>query len=243
MTYIVPTMSLMLGPEAEFDEYNPADYALFGIRYLLLPTGMSPPVPAQSIMVDGPFSLWHLEGNAYVHLVEVTNSVTANRSDIGTESVVLLDTVGPGRDWAVNWPGMPSPPLPATPAGQPGGQVGTVDSVSQDLGQGAISTDVNLTKPGVVLFSVAYDPGWHASVDGREVATEMLAPALVGVPVPAGFHQVVLRYRGFGWYPELWVGGVLVLLALAAMGRRGHRRPGVPDEGQRPLRSPLLQGN
>ena len=44
-TYLVPTLSLMLDPETNFDEDNPADYALFGIRYILLPTGTELPGP------------------------------------------------------------------------------------------------------------------------------------------------------------------------------------------------------
>ena len=46
VAYTVPSLSLMLDPEIEFDEDDPADYALFGVRYMLLPTGMAPPVPA-----------------------------------------------------------------------------------------------------------------------------------------------------------------------------------------------------
>ena len=67
---------------------------------------------------------------------------------------------------------------------------------------------------------MAYDPGWHAWVDGRPVQTEMLAPALVGVDLGPGTHDVVLRYQGFGWYPELWALGSV---GLAGMGMTGYR--------------------
>ena len=65
-TYLVPTSSLMLGAEADFDVGNPADYSLFGIRYLLLPTGMSAPVPAREVMVSGTYSLWRLDQSGAV---------------------------------------------------------------------------------------------------------------------------------------------------------------------------------
>ena len=79
-----------------------------------------------------------------------------------------------------------------------------------------------------LLFSVAYDPGWHAWVDGRPTATQMLAPALVGVTLRPGAHHIMLRYVGFGWYPELWAFSLLSLVGLAFAGRRpsvvGHNR-------------------
>ena len=77
-------------------------------------------------------------------------------------------------------------------------------------------------KPGTLLFSASYDPGWHASVDGRPVRTEMLAPALVGIQLGPGPHQVVFRYIGFRWYPELWALGVLALAGVFWVGRRWH---------------------
>ena len=39
--YTLRTASLMTDPEYYFDERNPSDYRLFGIRYLILPAGHS----------------------------------------------------------------------------------------------------------------------------------------------------------------------------------------------------------
>jgi hypothetical protein len=222
MTYVVPTTSLMLGPEAEFDEDNPADYALFGIRYLLLPAGLSPVVPAQEIMSRGAYSLWQYSDVGYAELVQVTGRLTANRSDIGTQSQLLLDTLGAGQDWSVEWPGLPGPSQAKEPSISPSAALpspGIVENVGTDLDRGELSARVTMTEQGTLLFSVAYDPGWHAWVDGRAVPTEMLAPALLGVHLTPGRHQVVLRYIGFGWYPELWAGGLLSLVVLGAVGR------------------------
>ena len=67
---------------------------------------------------------------------------------------------------------------------------------------------------------MAYDPGWHAWVDGRPLQVQMLAPALVGVELGPGTHNVVFRYQGFAWYPELWALGVLGLLGMGMLGYR-----------------------
>ncbi|MGA3219671.1 MAG: YfhO family protein [Acidimicrobiales bacterium] len=224
MTYVVPSLSLMLDAEADFDEDNPADYPLFGVRYLLLPAGMSTPVPAEEVMADGNYALWQVASSGYVSLVQVTGVISADRADIGSRFGAFLDEVGPHQEWAVRWPGL------AVPAGVPASAPllgtsipgpGVVDGVQPDLPAGTLRTEVTLQRPGALLLSVAYDPGWHAWVDGRPLQTQMLAPALVGVDLGPGTHDVVFRYEGFAWYPELWALG---LLGLVGMGMAGYRR-------------------
>jgi len=223
MVYTVPSLSLMLDPEIEFDEDNPADYSLFGVRYMLLPTGMAAPVPAQRALVDGNYSLWVIASNTYIDLVQVTGTLSADRADIGSESLMFLQELQDDQDWAVKWPGSSPPPAPAVSAlraamGVP--SPGTVDSVQASPPEGSYSTEVTMDKPGTVVFSVAYDPGWHAWVDGRPTRTEMLAPALVGVNLAPGRHDIVFRYTGFQWYPELWGFGLLSVAGMFLLGRR-----------------------
>jgi uncharacterized membrane protein YfhO len=91
----------------------------------------------------------------------------------------------------------------------------------------------------VVVLSASFDPGWQATVDGRRVPTEMVAPALVGVAVPAGTHAVVFRYVGFGgyvWLLALLVAVVLALIALdtRAWGPMRSRRRAARAGGVRP---------
>ena len=109
MTYVVPSLSLMLDAEADFDEDNPADYPLFGVRYLVLPAGMPAPVPARQVMGRGNYVLWQVPSSGYVSLVQVTGSITADRADIGSRFLVFLDEIAPNQDWAVRWPGLPVP--------------------------------------------------------------------------------------------------------------------------------------
>ncbi|HTW08326.1 MAG TPA: YfhO family protein, partial [Acidimicrobiales bacterium] len=227
MTYVVPTTSLMLGPEDEFDEDNPADYSLYGIRYLFLPSGVLPPVPAVEVMVSGNYSLWRYNPGGYVELVEITGNLAADRADIGPQSLLLLDTVAQGQDWAVSWPGRPSSAAKASAAGVPLSEPlpapGYVISVRPQLADGELSAEVDMHTAGTLLASVAFDPGWHAWVDGKAVSTEMLAPALVGVELSKGQHKVVLRYEGFAWYPELWLLGLVTLVVLYYLGERERR--------------------
>jgi hypothetical protein len=223
MAYSVPSLSLMLDPEIEFDEDDPADYAVFGIRYMLLPTGMEAPVPAQRALVDGNYSLWVIASNSYVDLVQVTGTLSADRADIGSKSLVFMNMLEANQDWAVQWAGASPPPAPSVPAVQAQLGVaspGRVDSVQASPPEGSFSTEVTMRKPGTLLLSVAYDPGWHAWVDGRATPTEMLAPALIGVKLAPGRHYIVFRYSGFQWYPELWAFGLLSVAGTFLLGRR-----------------------
>jgi hypothetical protein len=218
MAYVVPSLSLMLDAEADFDEDNPADYPLFGVRYLLLPAGMAPPVPAREVMVKGTYALWEIAASGYVSLVEVNGTVSADRADMASRFIVFLEELGPNQDWAVKWPGLAGPPATTLAAGAGSPVPGVVDGVQPDLPAGTLRAEVTLDRPGAVLLSAAYDPGWHAWVDGRPAPTEMLAPALVGVSLGPGRHDVVFRYEGFGWYPELWLLGALGLVGLGLLG-------------------------
>ena len=65
-----------------------------------------------------------------------------------------------------------------------------------------------------MVLSASFDPGWSVHVDGRRAATQMLAPAVVGVSVPPGVHDIVFSYVGFAYYPELLAVLVLTLAAL-----------------------------
>ena len=93
------------------------------------------------------------------------------------------------------------------------------------MASGRVSGVVRTVSPSVVVLSASYDPGWQATVNGHAVAVMAMAPALVGVAVPAGTSHVVFVYRGFAWYPELALLSCLSLLILWFVGRRS----GVPE--------------
>jgi hypothetical protein len=109
-------------------------------------------------------------------------------------------------------------------AGARSGPPGAVLSERVNLAGGRVGATVRLARPAVVSLSASYDPGWQTTVDGRVRATEMLAPAIVGVAVGPGEHRILFEYRGFAYYPELIGLGVASLVALFAV--TGRRRRG-----------------
>jgi hypothetical protein len=215
--YTLRTASLMTDPEYYFNQDNPADYRLFAIRYLILPAGQRPPVPARLAMRSGPYTLWTITGDGYIQAGQITGAISANRTNVGTSSIPLLDSglATHSAYLAVRYGSsggqarLPTPP-PPPPAG-------TVTAQTASLDDGQAAATVRMRRPGVAVLSASYDPGWTATVNGRPEPTRMVAPALVAVNVPAGTDHVVFRYHGYGDYPELFALGGLTLF-MAAIG-------------------------
>ena len=88
--YTLRTASLMTEPEYFFDGQDPSDYRLCGIRYLILPAGKKPPVPARLTLRSGPYWLWTINGGGYIQARPGRGTLPANRTNVGTRSVPLL---------------------------------------------------------------------------------------------------------------------------------------------------------
>jgi hypothetical protein len=75
---------------------------------------------------------------------------------------------------------------------------------------------------GLLLWSATPDPGWRVTVDGVAAPLQRGPGILQGIPVPAGGHVVVARYRP----PGLLAGSAISiasLVALLVLARRGRR--------------------
>jgi hypothetical protein len=225
--YTLRTASLMTDPEYNFDERDPSDFRLFGIRYLILPAGGRPPVPARLALRSGPYWLWTINGDGYIQAGQVIGEISENRANVGASSLPLLDSglAADGAYLGVSYAadlGEDSP-LPAAPSGS---SAGAVSAQHADLADGEAVATVRMSRPGVAVLSASYDPGWTATVNGRPQPIRMVAPALVAVDVPAGADRVVFSYHGYGDYPELFAlsGLSLALFAAAECLRRARRR-------------------
>ncbi|MFI0608508.1 MAG: hypothetical protein ACH37Z_11565 [Anaerolineae bacterium] len=96
------------------------------------------------------------------------------------------------------------------------------DVALADRGTGFVSARTQSGAPGWLVFSEVHDPGWRAWVDGAPAPVLRADLALVAVPVPAGEHEVLLRYTA----PWVWRGigvgllGLALWLGLVVTGRR-----------------------
>jgi hypothetical protein len=219
----------MTNPEYYFDDRNPSDYRLFGIRYLILPADGQPPVRARLAMRSGPYSLWTINDASWVQAGQIVGEIPANRTNVGARSRPLLGSglaadgaylsvrYGPGGGGDGRLPTVPSQ-----------SSAGTVSAESADLDNAEAAATVRMRRPGVVVLSTSYDPGWTATVNDRPQLTRMVAPALVAADVPAGTDHVVFRYHGYRHYLGLLALSGLTVIMLAAAPvclRRTRRAP------------------
>ncbi len=234
--YTLRTASLMTNPENDFDEHDPSDYRLFGIRYLILPAGRTPPVPAQPATHSGRYVLWTIPAGAYIQTGTVIGQITAGRGNLGARSLPLLrsDLAGHGAYLAVRYGRAGGDAR--VPAAPPQSHPGAVLGAYADLSQGRTSATVRMQRPGVAVLSASYDPGWTATVDGRRARTRMVAPALVAVDVPAGTSHLVFRFHGYEDYPELLAlsGLTFAVIVAAPWWQRARRRKIAAEPGQTP---------
>jgi hypothetical protein len=226
--YTLRTASLMSGPEYYFDEGNPSDYRLFGIRYLILPVGHQPPVRARLAMRSGPFRLWTINGAGYVQAGRIVSQISAHRTNLAARSAQLLRSglAARGAYLGVRY-GARGGGSERLPPVRPQPLPGTVLSERARLDEGMAAATVRMRRPGVAVLSASDDPGWTATLNGRRRATRMVAPALVAVDLPAGTDHVTFRYDGYGDYSELLAlsGLALVVVAAAPAFWRRARRP------------------
>jgi hypothetical protein len=117
---------------------------------------------------------------------------------------------------------------PPPPAGGPAGTV----SVSE-YGLQQVRLSVESQRPAYLVTSETQYPGWRAYVDGRPQPIYYTNVAFRGFPVPAGKHQILMRFEAplFWWAAAASAFGWIVWAALLRWGRLaiGPARPAPSD--------------
>ena len=96
-----------------------------------------------------------------------------------------------------------------------------------------IRAKVKLDGEGLLVYSGNWYPFWEALVDGRPVKTLRADYALMAIGVPAGEHEVILRWRptleraGFGLMAVGWLLGLALALTLL---KKKRPAPGGPEK-------------
>jgi Gpi18-like mannosyltransferase len=209
--------SLSTDVDASFGEFNPAQYEILNIKYMILPVGHQPPVAATLVDTRGNHRLYEVNESGYFQVIDVIGAIAENRTDVNSASYnfrydasLAPDNVYP----SVAFNGGQAAPSTSPGASAPAGTPGTVINVVNDAVDGAFTATVRTNRTAAVLLKESFDPRWTVTVDGVARKPVMIAPSLVGVEVPAGTHTVAFRYKPYPDYPILVTVGLLSLLAL-----------------------------
>jgi hypothetical protein len=196
------------------------DARLLGIRWLIAPSDLKPPLPTRKILRPGPYlggryTLYRVAGSDPLVSVVPNFRVAAD----GGEALrtVLRSDFDPARRAVVQIdPGI-------DPSAAPTG-TDRVRMVSPE----DIRISARAAAPSLVVIRNSFDTGWHATVDGRPAPVLAADYFLQAVPIPRGRHVIRLVYRdpkiGEGIAASGVVWGLLVLAAAAGAVRERRRR-------------------
>ena len=207
---------------------SPEDVRVLGLRYLVVPTGIEPPVGGRVVEDADGYSLWELDDTqplstvtsmvAFVHdLPSAMDEVTTSGFDPSEQAVLettadVFTCVG------------------CTP---------TVPAVTTAISGSELTIQIPESGGGILTIRNAYEAGWRAVVDGRAATTIPVDGFLQGVILPQGAREVVLTYHDDAVMLGLAVGAgiwlVLLSAPLVALAFERRRREG---DGARPTRPP-----
>jgi hypothetical protein len=105
------------------------------------------------------------------------------------------------------------PGLPAAPPTAPAPRVSLADLQVKRETHGRVRISTTAPRDCWVVVNESYYPFWTATVDGNPVELLRVSTALMGVKLPAGKHEIVLRYRQPGQYLAAGIVSGLALLA------------------------------
>jgi len=240
ISYMYHTMGLCSDLETTFDPSRRDHFELFNVRYLLAddwrrmppfaePWSATPGLVASVVDTEGYFGV--VGSVAFVRYESGESGALREFNRAFIKSRWHADRRFVRIGWrAGDAPSAGERPLtlaasfldaPPSPGPAPRGQV-----LSSNGRGDRYEARVRLEDPGIILFRMSFHPNWQAMLDGRPVATMMLAPGYLGVAAPPGVHAVQLTYRSPAWTRALpWVGVALVLALFVGDARRRMRNP------------------
>jgi hypothetical protein len=232
--FVLRASTLNADVEAYFDDTNPFQYRVLGIRYLVLPSDRRPTVAATLIDRQGRHTLWSVDGaGGYLQVVDTVGTITADRTNIAGQTSDFMAQ----RTSSAPYPTMAYAGRPAAPPTSSGGShpdpAGQVENDLPTPDDGVFVGVVTANREAVVVLKATFSPRWSATIDGQRAEVQMIAPALIGVRVSPGRHTVAFRYQNFQGSLPLIAASALGLLMMGLVWRRWrwwHRlAPGAGD--------------
>jgi hypothetical protein len=192
----------------------------FGVRAVIAPTGQAVPPEYRARGIHGPFAVYEASPEGYFAVVDVAGHYVGPADTFHEASVEWLRSPLPRRGLVVSLdrrarvgPAVAAGalmPVPQPEAPRPGAVV------SERKDGETYSARVRLDRPGYAQIKITWAPGLRATVDGAPTPLLHVTPGFGAVAVPAGEHEVEVRYRPGPLKPVL-LGLGLVAFAFAAL--------------------------
>ncbi len=91
-------------------------------------------------------------------------------------------------------------------------KLGEQPLIVNDYDETSLTGSINVSAPGQLVMSVAYEPGWTLLVDGVETDMELFADTFISVSLDKGWHTIELNY-----FPKGLICGILMsILSIGA---------------------------
>lgn len=146
--------------------------------------------------------------------------VVAEKAEVPRGVSWVLSTRGPEAE-----EGDPDPLRVPWPERRPARRDGPPGQIlSWSMGPGRFEAEARMARPGALSLAMGYHPYWRATLDGKPVPALMLAPAFIGVQVPAGHHRVHLGFHNPTWQKVLLALTVAAWVLVPLGLWRGRRR-------------------
>lgn len=204
---------------AVIQEPDPQDAWLLGVRFLIAPEGVPPPLPGRALVTEEGYTLFELDRS------EPRVSVVTAWHEVGSGVPALQRVLEPDFDPAAEAIVEGDPGLTPTPGAPRSGTASYAERWPED-----VRISVDAPSEAIVVIRNAWDTGWRATVDGRPAPVLRTDYFLQGVPVPAGRHEIRLTYRepaiGLGLALSGWIWAGFGALAVATWWRARRRSRG-----------------
>ncbi|MBM4183849.1 MAG: YfhO family protein [Gemmatimonadetes bacterium] len=172
-------------------------------------TALQNGTPYETVLADAGLPRARLVGGATV------------KSDAEAVPYMLSDAFDPEREVVLAEPS----PI-ALDGGPPSGTVSWTSRSPNEL-----TLSVTTERAALLVVADNWFPAWRATVDGEEAPVLRAYHTLRAVPVPAGTHEVVMRYRSDSVTRSLWISAAFLVALVGAVGfatwreRRAGREP------------------
>jgi hypothetical protein len=214
-TYVRATSDQSLFYNASLiNEPSLEDVRLMGVRYLIVPEGVDPPVAGRVVVSAQGYDLIEVYG--WEPRASLVPAWTVATSEADAFRRVLEPGFDPARTAVLER----DPGLTQVPGAVPGRA--TYSSVDPEH----VLVTVDAAAPSLVVVRDSYDAHWSATVDGVATAILPVDGFLQGVPVQAGRHRIELTFRdpvvgaGLAFSALVWSGLGLALAVCVGVERR-----------------------